>query len=248
MSTPPLYKEVQPLDRNDHRQLKLQQSQGDQANAASLNSVFLAVTEFAEACREFPIVFVRTGSAEGGAKPVVMPIAVMGLKPEQNLFITDGKFTGKYAPAYLRRYPFIMVRAEENSDRMLVCMDPSWKGFSETEGEALFKEDGEPTELLVNVQKFLEAFEQEAERTREFCTRLDAAGLLQDMRFDATMGDGEKLSVDGFLTIDEAKFKELPEATVLEWHRNGMLGVLELHRLSLSNMANLAQMLATQAA
>ena len=89
------------------------------------------------------------------------------------------------------------------------------------------------------MQTNLEALEMQIQRTRLVGRRLLELGVLRDMRFDATLPDGRKHSVDGFLTVDEKKVAELPDAVVLELHRNGMLGLVHLHWVSLGNMRRL---------
>lgn len=241
MSTPPLYGNLVPLDREVHKKLRLKTDLPIVQRVAGQNSLFLAAVEFPEACKEYPIVFVRVGeSAPGSGKQAVAPLAVLGLKTGSNLFVKDDKWTGQYAPAYLRRYPFAMARIDENADTIAVCYDETWPGFSETEGSSLFAEDGQPTEFLINAKNFLESFEQEAERTRLICQQLVDLDLLQEMRFDATLQGGEKLEVDGFLALDEPKFANLPDDKVLELHRSGLLSLLEMHRVSMGNMNRLA--------
>ena len=66
------------------------------------------------------------------------------------------------------------------------------------------------------MQKYLEARVGELQRTRAFCSRLIELELLQDMRFDATLPDGNTLTVDGFLALDEKKLAALPDAVVVE--------------------------------
>ncbi|MGM9484029.1 SapC family protein [Roseateles sp. NT4] len=238
MSNPPMYGELLPLDREVHKNLKLDTAQSVVSRVADQNSVFLAAVEFGDACKEFPIVFVRAGQASPDGKQAVAPLAVLGLKAGSNLFVDGDKWTGNYVPAYVRRYPFAMARLDEKTDNMAVCYDLKWSAFNETTGEALFK-DGQPTEFLVNAKSFLENFEQEAERTRLICNLLVEMDLLQDMRFEATLPNNEKLDVEGFMALDEKKYAELPDDKVLQLHRNGLLAMIEMHRLSLTNMNRL---------
>mgnify|MGYP003345910766 CR=1 FL=1 len=51
---------------------------------------------------------------------------------------------------------------------------------------------------------------------------------------------GEKLDVEGFLALDEKKYQELPDDKVLQLHRNGLIAMIEMHRLSLAHMNRLA--------
>ncbi|HEY1129515.1 MAG TPA: SapC family protein [Roseateles sp.] len=238
MSNPPMYGELLPLDREVHKNLKLDTEQSVVGRVADQNSVFLAAVEFADASKEYPIVFVRAGTGGTDAKPVVAPLAVLGLRAGSNLFVEGEKWTGNYVPAYVRRYPFMMARLDDNANNLAVCYDSKWPAFNETQGEALFK-DGEPTEFLLNAKAFLENFEQEAERTRLICNLLVDLDLLQDMRFEATLPNGEKFDVEGFLALDEKKYAELPDAKVLELHRNGLIALIEMHRLSMTNMNRL---------
>lgn len=238
MSKPPMYGELLPLDREVHKNLKLDTAQSVIPRVANQNSVFLAAVEFADACKEYPIVFVRAGNGAPEAKVAVAPLAVFGLRPGSNLFVEGEKWIGNYVPAYVRRYPFVMARMEENTNNMAVCFDTTWPAFNETTGEALFK-DGEPTEFVLNAKTFLENFEQEAERTRLICELLVDLDLLQDMRFEATLPNGEKIDVEGFLALDEKKYAELPDDKVLQLHRNGLIAMIEMHRLSLTNMNRL---------
>ncbi|MFN3860601.1 MAG: SapC family protein [Roseateles sp.] len=239
MSNPPMYGELLPLDREVHKNLKLDTQRTVVSRAAEQNSVFLAAVEFADACKEYPIVFVRAGAPDANGKQAVAPLAVLGLKPGSNLFVDSDKWTGNYVPAYVRRYPFAMARVDDTGNNLAVCYDSQWAGFNETTGEALFK-DGQPTEFLLNAKAFLENFEQEAERTRLICELLADMELLQDMRFEATLPNGEKLDVEGFLALDEKKYAELPDDKVLQLHRNGLIALLEMHRLSMTNMNRLA--------
>jgi hypothetical protein len=243
MSNPPMYGQLVPLDRERHRKLRLVADKPSIDRAAGLNSLFLAVAEFPDACKEYPIVFVRVGQEPtDGSKQAIAPLAVLGLKPGQNLFIKDGKWTGNYAPAYLRRYPFAMARIDD-SEQVAVCFDSEWSGFSETEGTPLFNEDGTPSELTLNAKTFLESFEDESERTRAILQKLSDLDLFQDMRFQATLPSGEKIDVEGFLAINEEKYAKLDDAVVLDLFRSGLLSLLEMHRLSMGNMPRLAQIL-----
>lgn len=243
MSNPPLYGNLVPLDREVHKNLRLNTAVAIVPRVAEQNSLFLAVVEFAEACKEYPIVFVTAGEVPtDGSKQAIAPLAVLGLKPGSNLFVKDGKWIGNYVPAYLRRFPFAMARIEQNSDTVAVCYDSEWPGFSETEGNSLFAADGQPTEFLLNAKNFLESFEQEAERTRAICHQLAELELLQEMRFEATLPSGEKIDVEGFLTVDEKKLEELPDDKIVQLHRSGLLALLQMHRVSMGNMTRLANL------
>ena len=232
-----LHKQAVALDRVKHRELKLNLEQRDLSVMSTLNAFFVAGTEFTDACKEFPVVWVNAGKDEAG-KMQVAPVAVFGLRVGQNLCIEGNAWRVRYVPAMLRLYPFALARVA--ADEMVVCIDEACAGIG-TEGQALFDANGEPTEFTKTVQQQLETFESEIERTRMAGALLVEKDLLRDMRFDATLPDGTKLGVDGFLTIDEQKLSALSDADVLMLSRNGLLGLIHAHQISLGNMGRLVE-------
>lgn len=232
-----LHKQVVALDRVKHRDLKLDLAARDLGTVSALNAFFVAGTEFSDACKEFPVVWVAAGQDDTG-KQQVAPIAVFGLQQGRNLCIDANGWRTRYVPAVLRLYPFALARVAPNE--MVVCFDEAWPGFG-SQGEALFDSAAEPSAFTKNVQQQLETFETEVERTRMAGAVLVEKGLLRDMRFDATLPDGSKLTVDGFLTVDEDKLNKLSDADVLALTRNGLMGLIHAHQISLGNMARLVE-------
>jgi hypothetical protein len=231
-----LHRQPVAVDRNEHRSLRVRVPVTDWSVASRLNALFVAAVEFGDVARDFPIVFVRAGTDDDG-QPAIAPIAVFGLVQEENLYVERGEWRARYIPAALNAYPFCIARVD--AGQFAVCLDAGWSGLSGTEGMALFDGDGQPTQYLSDVQRNLERLEAEVQRTRLMCRRLRELNLLRDMRFDVTLRDGAKLAVDGFLTVDEKALTDLPDAAVLELHRNGLLGLVHAHYVSLGNMRKL---------
>jgi hypothetical protein len=235
---PNLYKKPVGLDPALHGNLRLAHGVDDWSVAADCNAVFIASAEFGDACSEYPIVFIEAGNDDQGVMQVA-PIAVLGLADKLNLFAEGASWRAAYVPALLRCYPFGIARQDDT--RVIVVIDDDFSGWSRSEGQALFDDAGNPTPLLQGVRDQLEKIEIEIQRTRMFGRMLSEAGLLSPMRFDATLPDGKTLSVDGFHTVDEKRFAELPDAKVLELHKNGVLGLIHAHQISLRHMRRLVE-------
>jgi hypothetical protein len=231
-----LHRQPEALDSAKHRQLKLRVPVTDWSVADKLNAVFVAAAEFGDICREFPIVFVRAGKEPDGSDQIA-PIAVLGLSQNQNLFVDGGRWRAQSMPLVLRHYPFCIARVDDK--RFAICVDMAWAGVGNDAGQPVFETDGQPAALLKTVQPQMETLEKEVQRTRLVGKRLLELGVLREMRFDATLPDGRKHSVDGFLTVDDKKMTELPDAVVAELHRSGLLGLVHLHWVSLGNMRRL---------
>jgi hypothetical protein len=234
-----LHNQPTALDTVLHKELRLKTGLNAVHKLKPYTSFMISIGEFAEAAREYPILFVRAAPDDKG-RDQIAPVAVFGMRNGENLFLKDDNWVGGYIPALLRAYPFTMARIE-GSDRWAMVFDQSWEGFSKTEGTPLFDEKGEASELLNNAHKFVQELENDIERTRLACQRMLELKLLKPMRFDATLASGETLSIDGFLTLDQDLFNKLPDATIGEMHRNGLLYMLHMHHMSLNNMRRLLE-------
>ncbi len=233
-----LHRQPVALDRAEHRNTRVKLPVTDWSVAAGLNSMFVAAVEFGDTCRDYPIVFVRAGNDPDGTVQIAS-VAVFGLAQGENLYLNGKSWRAHYLPALLRLYPFALGRIDDK--QYAVVLDTAWAGVSQTEGEPLFTPQGEITELTQQVQQQLEQVEAEVQRTRLVGQRLLELDLLRDMRFDATLPDGKVLTVEGFLTVDEDKLKALPDATLVELQRNGILGLVHAHLISLGHMRRLAE-------
>ncbi|RYZ00222.1 MAG: SapC family protein [Comamonadaceae bacterium] len=228
------------LDRDRHRRRRVRTGSSF-AFARKANSLYLAGVEFNEACKEYAIVFTRT--PEGRTIPVVM----LGLRTRENLFVDDAdRWTGRYVPAFLRRYPFVLAQLPGQS--LAVCVDEAYDGINEQDGEPLFDADGDATAFLRNALDFLTQYQREYQRTEAFCQRLDDAGLLVEMNARADLVDGRSFTVSSLYVVDEAKLMALPDAVVQSLFRAGELHLISMHLVSLSNMQALVDRIAQRTA
>ena len=238
MIDPTLFAEPQALDRVQHRSLRLKPSPTRYDRTAGMNALFITAIEFGDVCREYPIVFIEAGQTDGQRE--VAPMAVLGLEQGENLMLgADGGWGARYTPAILRGYPIGLARVGEGN--YALCVDAKAGALSTDEGERLFDDAGEPTPFLDECRKFAEEVEGQAQRTRLFGRRLVELDLLRSMRFDANLPDGNKITVDGFLALDEEKLGALPDATVLDLHRSGVLSLIHAHQISLGLMRALVE-------
>jgi hypothetical protein len=245
-----LYKKPRLLDRSTDVGKKLAPVT-DFRIASAMNGMLLTAVEFIDACREYVIAFVTSGEAPSeGGKAEYSPIVMLGLRNDENLFVrADGGWDARYVPAFLRRYPLAYARTQDN--QLSVMVDEAYAGFGAADGQLLVEEGGQPAPALQEMIKFLDMFEQESQRTRAMCQQLAALDLLVPRELSGNLPDGQKLAVAGFSVVDEEKLRALPDAKVIELHRNGILGLVQAHLISLGNHQRLFERLtgkATQAA
>jgi hypothetical protein len=230
MSTPAatafFYQQPTVLDREKHKALRLKP--GNALFAANNQAVPLVATEFPEAALEYPIVFAKAGDGQW------MALAVTGLPPKGNAFVdAQGQWLGRYVPASVRRYPFILAESGENQLSLAVDLASPQLG---SEGEALFDAQGEPSEMVRSKLAQLADFQSDARRTGALAQALHNAGLLGQQNLQVRLGDGRNAVLEGAWIVDEAKLRQLPDEQVLAWFKGGELAAIHAHMLSLRNL------------
>ncbi|MCE4555481.1 SapC family protein [Pelomonas cellulosilytica] len=233
MKTLLIYDDLVALNRDQHRHLKLAPPSQPFAFARGTNSVLIAASELPLAALDFPCVFVEAADGHSLA-------ALVGLRDHENLFVQpDGHWArGSYLPAFFRRYPFVLAEAE-GSDTFTVCLDRASPGLGTDQGQALFDDDGGETPWLEEVKRFLLNFRQEMQVSRDFANHLAALELLQDGVIEYTL-DGEKSTLRGFKTVNEAKLRSLDAAALQDLAARGWLGWAYAHLLSIQQVQRLA--------
>ena len=199
--------------------------------AAKTNAVPLLVDEFPMAAAHYPIVFAA------GDSPV--PAAVVGVSNDTNLFLDDnGQWLGgSYLPAYVRRYPFLLMD-DPNQKQYVLCIDETSEMLATTGEYALFK-DGKPTQFTQSAMNFCASLRQQGEATDEFVKALKEYNLLMKNDAQIDMPNGSKLQLAGFQVIDPKKFDMLPDNVYLSWRRKGWIGLIYAHLLSSHRWQNL---------
>lgn len=236
MLVPTLFNRAAALDVQRHAAWRLDAKGPSWRAAASLNAVFLTTQEFAEACSDYAIVFVPTA---GQGQTHLAPIAVLGTQAGENLYLEGKQWRARHVPALLQAYPFAVQRRDTQDWDIVI--DEAWEGWSQSQGTALFQPDGSPSETLEHIRQSLQALEVEVQRTRVLGELLTQHQLLRDMRFEAQASDGQKITLQGFLAVDENKLAALSDTAVLALHRSGALGLIHAHQISMRHMRRLME-------
>jgi SapC len=207
--------------------------------ARATNSVVVSAVEFPHVVRTYPIVFT---TAEPRAA-----IAILGLEAKENLFVTE---TGTwqpntYIPAYVRRYPFILMEQPEKNEYVL-CIDEDAGLLSESDERPLFKDDA-PTQVIQDALNFCREFQEQTAITSAFVSALVEHDLLIQNEARVALNSGKQMTLRDFNVIDEAKFNALPDEVFLDWRRRGWLHLVYFHLLSMGNWSNLVELAAKKA-
>lgn len=232
------YKNPQPLNPEQHAGLGVKKIDQPFGFLRTAHAVPVTVTEFGMAATSYPIIFVGEQQT---------PIAAMGVRQNENLFVRDDGNTelDYYVPAFVRRYPFVFAN-DNNSDRLLLCVDRDAPMVTNQPEVPLF-ENGEPSAFTQNAIEFCQEFERQRRATDEFVTIIRSMGLFDQKSIGFQPRDpqgnpvGEQQKIADYWAIDETKLGELSPEQFAELRANGALGAIYSHLISLLNWQRVIQ-------
>ncbi len=236
------YKEIVPLYKNN--KVKLPAPGTVPGFCKQLNAIPISYTEFSPACRDYPLVF-----TSGDNGKTYAPVAVLGIANGENLFLADGAWDkGVYLPAYVRRYPFCMARVSldkvEQADR-LICVE---KEFLDEQGETMFDAEGKALPKWQPIEKLLQEYEADLERSREMSSILSDYALLEPFALQAQPKSGAAMNLTGMYRVDEKKLGLLNASQHKNLIKKGVMGRIYAHLISIDNFARLLDRKVGQAA
>ena len=226
------YKKPQPLSPEQHGGLGVKQIDQPFGFLREAHAVPITITEFGMGGTAYPIVFVGEDYA---------PIAVMGVRQNENLFVTDAGRTEEdfYLPAFVRRYPFVFAN-DQDGDRLLLCVDRDAPMVS-NQPDVPFFNNGEATDFTTNAIEFCKEYERQRRATSEFVKVIRDLDLFEaktvtfQPRGQDGQPNGEQQKIADYYAVDENKLNALPIEKFNELRENGALGAIYAHLISLLN-------------
>jgi hypothetical protein len=175
-------------------------------------------------------------------------VAVLGAGDRGNAFVDhEGSWMPDcYIPAYVRRYPFALVREHAGAERMLLCADLSAEGFFETEEpvqERLFVGDL-PTPHSNKILEFCQTFESGMVKTRLLCELLCKLELFENSRVTLHQRSGKKTNLEGFMMVREERLRQQSDAVLADLVRRGIVALIMAHLFSVARFSSVTAGLA----
>gem|GEM_PF-55253 len=232
------YKNPQPLTKEKHATHGVKQVGKPFAFMEDQHFLPLTAPEFGAAAASFPIIFAGEERS---------PLAVMGIRQGENLFVQNGIFEQDfYMPAFARRYPFVLASDQAN-DRFVVCVDEEAECVTDKNAQQPFFAGDDTSPFTQEAFQFLQNFERDRQMTETMINRFKELDLFEnkDMHFQGQNADGspaERQKIADYFAITEDRLKALPAETLKEFSENGYLAVAHAHMISLGNWQRLVNM------
>jgi len=232
------YKDPQPLTKEAFGKKGVTQLQRPFDYMADQHFLPLTATEFGSASASFPIIFAGENKT---------PLAVMGIRTSENLFVEEGVFNNDfYLPAFARRYPFVLAGDKAN-DRFVVCVDGKAECVSDKNIAQPFFEGDDTSPYTKEAFEFLQNYERDRQATDAMIEEFKRHDLFEnkEMNFQGVNPDGspgEKQKIADYFAVTEERLRKLDDATLKSFSDRGFLAVAHAHMISLGNWQRLVNM------
>jgi hypothetical protein len=224
------YEKPAPLDKEKHRRLTYKKSDS-YAFASKVNTVPVSGPEFFSCSRSHPVMFVETAS--GG----FLPVALLSLTSQSHQL--GDRWEGAYIPSFVKRYPFALAE-----NKGVVMIDESAPHFNAADGERLFDDTGEPTQMLLDTLQYLDTLDQAHRMTLDYTQALKVKGLLSRSQVVVELANKE-VKLDSFFVVNEKAFHEaLTDEEIVDWFYKGWTAWTYAHIHSIGSVNEILKRMA----
>lgn len=234
---PLFYKSVELFDSNKHAQLGVSPTQDQFSFAAASNIVPIVISEITLAMAHYPLVFILE---EGATAPALVALVGNGDGVNQFVSATGAWRAQTYIPAWVRRYPFILVNQNAGSPNAALAFDPTSDLLSDQHPVKLLQES-QATEALNGILAFQRNMASSLEATVAVAKALNDAQVLEaaSLTFNSPDGTSEPKNVTGFMVVNEEKLRALNGAALEKLNQANALGLAYAQLFSMKNLQNL---------
>lgn len=231
MATPVL------LNNVDHRDIRVLTGHGA-SFGDTINQVTVFPTEYEELQREYPILIRRDPDG------TYYSVALLGLDRDENLFLFDGGWNGRYVPALLQRGPFsIGVPGEgpngEPVGEPMIHIDLDHPRISRTEGQPVFLPHGGNSPYLDHIAGVLRSIFAGVEVNKTIFAAFDECGLIEPITIEIKLNESRQYNVPDCYTISQQRLMQLDGSSLEKLHRADYLRAAVWIASSLHNVRRL---------
>ncbi|MEM9840061.1 MAG: SapC family protein [Pseudomonadota bacterium] len=192
--------------------------------------------EFRSLQASYPVVFAKEGDTG-----LFRPTALFGFERSENVFLDGERWNADYLPLGVRMQPFLIgFRATDGGEPAPeVHINLDHPRVSESEGEALFTDDGEQTEYLKSISNLLAEVHGAHTHVTAMSAMLTEFDLVEPFALDVTLDDGTSGKLEGYYIIKEERLAQLSAAELERLQAAGMLLSLFMSVASIAQFSGL---------
>ena len=224
------------LNNVDHHDLRILTGHSAEFGDA-ISQALVFPTEFEAVSREYPIFFRKDDQDEFQA------IALLGLAPRENLFLTEEGWDARYVPAIQQRGPFsIGIRRPEDGDgpgEPMIQIDLDHPRISREEGIPIFLEHGGSSPLLEGISDALRRLYIGLEHNKPMFDAFVENELIEPVTVEIMLNEEEQVDLTSYYTIGVERFASLDGDALARLNAEGFLRPAVWAMSSLGNVEQL---------
>jgi hypothetical protein len=208
----------------------------------NIGSVLTFPTEYGDIQREYPIFF-RKDPSSGEFQS----IALLGLQPDENLFLDEHGWHAAYIPGIVARGPFLIGFQNQSVDgeprrEPVIHVDMDNPRISQSEGEPVFLPQGGNSRYLDRIGTTLQGIHQGLALSKAMFDAFSAHHLIEPVNVEIKFNTEEQYNLRGLYTISEERLARLDGDALFKLNSAGFLQGAFLVIASLNNVKKLIDM------
>jgi len=205
------------LNNVDHRDVRVRTGHSPEYGDA-INMVRVFPTEYEELQREYPILIRR--DADGRFHTAVL----LGLDPDENLFLGSGGWQGRTVPALMQRGPFSIGVPAPGADgapvgEPMIHIDLDHPRVSRSEGQPVFLPQGGNSPYLDHMAGVLRNIFTGIEVDKTIFDAFDEYALIEPIQIEIKLNESRQYNVPDCYTISLERLMQLDGAALEKLHR-----------------------------
>jgi hypothetical protein len=204
------------LNNIDHQHLRLVTGFGETYGDA-VNQTTVFPTEFEALQREYPILFRRN---EAG---LFRSIVLLGIDPQENLFLAGDRWDATYVPALHMRGPFsIGTPSGDASGEPMLHVDLDHPRLA-ADGMPIFREQGGNSPFLERAIGALQSVYLGSQMSERMFPLFGELDLLAPVTLQLDLDTTRRVNIPDCFTIDMNRFRDLDGVALERLHREDLL-------------------------
>jgi hypothetical protein len=205
------------LNNVDHHDVRVRVGHSA-ALGDAVNQITVFPTEYEELQREYPILFRRNPDGS------YYSVALLGLDRDENLFLGEEGWQGRYVPALLQRGPFSIGISGQGPNgeplgEPMIHIDLDDPRVSRTDGEPVFLTHGGNSPYLDHVAGVLRAIFAGVEINKTIFAAFEQFDLIEPVTIEIQLSDTRQYNVPDCYTISQQRLMHLDGAALEQLHR-----------------------------
>lgn len=230
---------VQPaiLNSEAHKNVKIKLGRGAEFGEA-VHMVPVTARELQSLAVEYPIFFIKNSETEQYELNVML-----GFEAGENLLLDGDQWDAQYLPLHVLRQPFMIARQKKSPEseetEVVISLDMDSPRVNETDGVALFNEDGSPAPVIEDIDRILSDLMKGNEQTKLFIDTLTELDLIEAANLDINFSQEDQRRYQGCFTVSAEKLRALKGEQLENFHSRGYLEACHIMMASVRNMNKL---------